>query len=116
MRIRNLTPHAIILVGPNNESVTLPPDPEGPARVSISREPDGEVQIDGVSWPVRISRTVVSAPANLPPRQDGVLLLVARAVAEAAPERDDLVIVDETIRDEKGRIVGARALARLVLY
>ncbi|HEY8341536.1 MAG TPA: hypothetical protein VIK75_00800, partial [Calditerricola sp.] len=68
MRIRNLTPHAIILVGPNNESVTLPPDPEGPARVSISREPDGEVQIDGVSWPVRISRTVVSAPANLPPR------------------------------------------------
>ena len=113
MRIRNLTPHPIILVGPNNESITLQPDPEGPARVEIRRIPDGEVAVDGAGWSIPVSRTEVASPASLPPKEPGVLLLVSRAVAEANPERDDLVFVDLTVRDSQGRIIGAKALARI---
>jgi hypothetical protein len=38
---------------------------------------------------------------------------VSRQVAEAARDRGDLLVVDETVRDNEGRIIGARALASL---
>lgn len=41
------------------------------------------------------------------------LLIVSRLVAEACPERDDLVVPDDTVRDDAGRIIGCRALARV---
>lgn len=50
---------------------------------------------------------------NLPAPQPWVAYIVSRVVAEAARGRDDLFIVDDAVRDGEGRIVGARALARV---
>lgn len=41
------------------------------------------------------------------------MYVVSRQVAEAAPERDDLYVVDDTVQDDQGRIIGDRGLARI---
>jgi len=45
------------------------------------------------------------------PSDVGDWLIVSRQVAEARRDRGDLLIVDDTVRDEQGRIIGARRLA-----
>lgn len=34
-------------------------------------------------------------------------------VANAVPHRNDVFIVDDTVRDDEGRIIGAKALAHV---
>lgn len=138
--IINLTPHEIKLVWEKNgeqyDSIVLPPSPN-PARVEMKRERIQEVELKiSVSplesnedtyeinsrgcdesyyytYPININRVTVGKVYNLPEPRDGVLYLVSRQVAEACPQRQDLVIVDETIRNDKGQIIGAKSLARI---
>ena len=51
-------------------------------------------------------------PRNLPAPQENTLFIVSRIVAEAlANERDDLIFVDTTIKEDN-RIIGCEAFAR----
>lgn len=50
---------------------------------------------------------------NLPEPQEGVVYVVSALVAQAVPDREDVFIPDDTVRDEQGRIIGVRALARV---
>lgn len=112
MTLLNLTPHAVHFrysaeVDPH---LTLHPV-ASPARVVVTREQQDVLSIHGISVPV--NRAVFGEVENLPPPEDGTAYVVSRVVAEAARGRDDLYIVDDTVRDAEGRIVGARALARV---
>jgi len=49
----------------------------------------------------------------LPDKQEGVLYIVSRITAEALPNRDDLLMVDGTVRDDDGRIIGCTGFAQL---
>lgn len=113
MKLVNLCPHPITLIGPNDERVTIPPDPAGPARCEILSVFIGEINAEGVPFAIPVRGTMLGTVTSLPPRQEGVVYIVSRQVAEACPNRDDLFIVDQTVRDEQGRIIGARALARI---
>jgi hypothetical protein len=64
-----------------------------PTRLVLAPDvPDGEVVVGSVSVPlVRTSATPVIV--GLPDPEPGVLLIVARPVAEADPHRDDLVLI-----------------------
>jgi len=106
----NLTPHVVRLVG-DGAAVELAP--AGPvARVVLRPDrADGVVRIGRLVVPLR--RTSASSlVTGVPNRRPGVLLIVARAVAEALPDRDDLFYPHDTVRDEHGVVVGCRALAR----
>jgi len=46
------------------------------------------------------------------PRPD-TIYVVSALVAQAVPERQDVFIVDDAVRDDQGRIIGARALAHV---
>lgn len=122
--MRNLTPHAVVLLGQiwseelerwvdDPTPVVLPP--AGPVpRVAMTRVAVGRVPAhpgDDVTW-VPLYRTSAGEVTDLPP-QTTSWLIVSRAVAEACPERGDLLIPDNTVRDEQGRITGCRALASL---
>jgi hypothetical protein len=110
MRLINLTPHPVnLLLG--ERVVTVPP--EGVvARVREEILPDtGIVTDDGVEIPV--VRKVLREVTGLPEPSDGVAFVVSLAVAQAAREREDLLVTDDFIRDEEGRIIGARRLSRL---
>lgn len=113
VKLVNLTPHPITFVGPNNEQVTIPPDPHGPARCEIERAFIEELQVQNIPFPLPVRGTRLGAVVSLPEPQEGVVYVVSRQVAEAAPERRDLYVVDDTVRDEQGRVVGARGLARI---
>lgn len=49
---------------------------------------------------------------NLPPRRDGVYYIVSRQVAEAAPDRDDLIFPDQIVYGPGGEKLGCQAFAQ----
>lgn len=101
MKIRNLTPHPLVLGG-----VGLQPEGVVP-RVKVRRE---MVITADKELPVPVYATVAEGISDLPAKESGVLLIVSRVVAEAARERSDLVFPDELVRDPEGNVIGARSL------
>jgi hypothetical protein len=108
--LRNLTAHPVTIVG-EGASIVLPACPS-PPRITDQVVRDVPVIVDGLDIPVR--DIVAGTVAGLPEPREGVLLVVPRIVAAARPERADLVVPFDDIRDSSGRVIGCRALARLV--
>lgn len=113
MKIVNLTPHELNFMpeGPDGPQVTI--EPSGVvARCATTREAVDTVEIDGVEVP--INQTSFGALEGLPEPKDDVVYVVSALAAQAAVKagRTDVFIVDDSVRDEAGRIIGARALAR----
>ncbi len=108
-KIINLTPHDVVLIISEERSVTFPsyaavrPIP----RVSSRTVSDGD--IDGFP----LTRTEYGEVENLPEPKDGVWYIVSAMVAGRCPDRRDLVIPNEAVRDEKGRIIGCRSFGRI---
>jgi hypothetical protein len=112
MRIINLTPHALQLMpsGPTGPVVTIPPSGLV-ARCATSRVQVGTVTVDGISVPV--NQTRFGQVSDLPDPQPDTIFVVSALVAQAVPGRQDVFIVDDTVRDDQGRIIGCRALAHV---
>ena len=112
MRIVNLTPHALNLMpsGPTGPVVTIPPSGQV-ARCAVDRVQVDTVTVDGISVPV--NQTRFGSVSDLPDPQPDTIFVVSALVAQAVPERQDVYIVDDAVRDEQGRIIGARALAHV---
>lgn len=101
----NLTPHAINIIV-NGETKTI--EPSGTiARVVMTQERIGEV--DGIP----VYRNTYGKPENLPEPQEGTYYIVSALLAQAIPEREDVLITSNPIRDEAGRIIGCGALAHI---
>ena len=111
-QIINLTPHAINLMpdGPDGSVITVPPSGQI-ARCSVDQRSFGFMFVDGVTVPIHQNKygTVV----NLPDTQPDTIYVVSALVAQAVPDRPDVFIVDDAVRDNHGRIIGAKALAHV---
>lgn len=104
MKLINLTPHAITFVN-EDETQILVVEPSGEiARVSVHTETVGE--INGIP----ITTSVFGEVENLPDPQDGTIYIVSSLVAQRCNNRDDVFIPNESVRDDKGRIIGCRSL------
>ncbi len=100
----NLTPHEIVIVGGEGEVIArIAPEPT-PARCTVQREV--AFDLDGIA----VNRSVFGEVFGLPEQKAGVWLIVSRIVAEAA-KRNDLLVPDETVRDQRGQIVGCKSFA-----
>ena len=95
----NLTPHVINLPG----GVELEPTTSTP-RVSVT-----EKRRPSVCGFCTISE-IFGEVENLPERQPDTFYIVSRLVKLASPDRKDLVVPGCLTRDEKGRIIGCKAL------
>lgn len=101
----NLTPHAINVVI-NGETKTI--EPSGSiARVSMTQELINT--IDGIP----VYRNSYGKPEGLPEPKENTYYIVSALLAQAVPEREDVLITSNPIRDEAGRIVGCGALAHI---
>ncbi|NNG67530.1 hypothetical protein [Caldanaerobacter subterraneus] len=110
MKLVNLTPHEITLILEGGE-LHIPPSGTV-ARCTTNRVTVEEVHIDGLKIP--INKTEFGEVENLPEPEEGTYFIVSAIVAQAmSGKRSDLLIPDDAVRDEQGRIVGARALARV---
>ena len=112
MRIVNLTPHPLNLMpeGPDGPTVTIPPSGQV-ARCATSRVQVDTVTADGITVPV--NQTRFGEVSDLPDPQPDTIFVVSALVAQAVPERQDVFITDDAVRDDQGRIIGCRALAHI---
>lgn len=105
----NLTPHTVDYIHEDGTTESLPS--QGVARALQTTE--FIETVDGY----RITRSAYGAPVDLPEPQDGVNLIVSLATMKAALKHGrpvwDLYIVNETVRDSAGHIVGCKSFARV---
>ena len=107
MKLKNFTPHNVVIVI-NDSKIVIPSD--GIARVTETKTITPSIDVDGV-----VIETFVSAfgeVENLPPQEEGVMVIVSALVASAAKGRDDLLVPGELVRDDGGNIVGCKSLRR----
>jgi len=112
LNIVNLTPHPLNLMpeGPDGPTATIPPSGQV-ARCAVDREQVDTVTVDGITVPV--NQTRFGEVSDLPDPRPDTIYVVSALVAQAVPERQDVFIVDDAVRDDQGRIIGARALAHV---
>jgi hypothetical protein len=120
LRVRNLTPHPLVLIkrafsedtGREYEWPVIIPPSGVVARVTMERERVRRLAVSEETT-IPVVRTRAGDAEGLPEPGD-VPLIVSRQVAEACPDRGDLFVVDDTVRDiADGSIIGFRALATL---
>lgn len=105
MKIVNLTPHSLTLVG---ENATLVVPPSGiVARLAVTRTALSPVVVDGVELVVNLP--VMGDVTDLPAAEEGVVLITSAVVASAV-NRPDVMSPGELIRDNAGNVIGARGL------
>lgn len=101
----NLTPHALNVHRPDGTVLNIPPsgDVARVARDSVATRHAGDVPID-------VTRS--GAVTGLPDPVSGVFYVVSGMVASATPLRDDVVSPGPLVRDDDGRPIGCRGLAK----
>ena len=109
MKIINATPHAINIIG-DNGNILLTVEPSGIlVRVSQKTTDAGCITADGVLIPV--TSNIFGDVVGLPDQQDDTIIIVSAMVANACKDRADLALVNQAVRDDKGRIIGCRSLS-----
>ncbi|GAA0992145.1 hypothetical protein [Nocardiopsis tropica] len=103
MPVVNLTPHAVTVVDESSRVIRRWPGSDAPARVEAVRVPVG-LEVAGVPLMAE-ERT----RANLPEPQDGVWFIVSSVVGSAHPERRDLLVPSDLVRDGKGVVTACRS-------
>lgn len=105
-----MTPHAITLLDKENRVLAVLQS-EGVARAASMRQQTGSIRIGDADIPV--NATSFGAVSGLPEPMEGHAYVVSVLTAQAVAGRDDIYITDDAVRDDAGRIIGCRALARV---
>tara|TARA_R100000234_G_scaffold39403_1_gene23521 strand:- start:6052 stop:6462 length:411 start_codon:yes stop_codon:yes gene_type:complete len=124
----NMTPHEINMVDDNGE-VLLSIQPSGNTiRLSEEWGPLGEFHFDIYYEPVSsctavddefvipiksVQMKIPDDGMELPPIRDNVWYIVSRAVCETFTNRTDFLMVGQTVRNDKGQIIGAKCFSQL---
>lgn len=110
MKILNFTPHAVTIRTPKGETVY---PSVGVARADTRSQVVG--YIDDLPIVKKTFGAVYGLPESVP---NDTILIVSSLTAQAAKEHkhplcDRLYIVNDTVRDENGRIVACTSLAQV---
>jgi hypothetical protein len=107
-QVINLTPHTVTVVAPSGATFTYPPS-FTPARVSVDAASAPALD-DGCPTCTMVRGDVTGLPA--PGSVAGALYIVSRMVADASPDRGDLLVPGAAIRDANNAVVGCTSLVR----
>lgn len=100
----NMTPHEVnILNADNSLFLTIPPSGKQ-ARLAVSTVEAGVVN------GVRLSKTVFGEVQGLPEQVENTYIIVSQLVKNGQPDRTDLLVPAEVVRDLKGNIIGCKSL------
>lgn len=114
-KIKNLTPHEVTLVGEDGKVIATFPS-EGVLRLPQTTLRVATLKVEGDGVEIPITQTSFGGLEQLPPKEEGTIYIVSSLVCQAAPHRGDFYIPDQTVRDERGRIIGCRSLSRNPWY
>ncbi len=104
--IFNLTPHPIHILDEDNKIIRAYPTSGSVARVGVINTKKG-FTIDDI--PV-FSKEFTEA-INVPEYKFGTFYIVSQIVKAALPNRDDLIVPDDIVRDNVGNIIGCRSFS-----
>ena len=107
MKLKNFTPHNVVIVI-NATKIVIPSD--GIARVTETKTVTPSIDVDGVI--IETFKSSFGEVENLPPQEDGVMVIVSAMAASAAKDRNDLLVPGELVRDNDGNIIGCKSLRR----
>ena len=109
VKVVNCTPHDVNLITENG-SITFPRSGIIP-RLTEQQNKINSVIVNGIEIDI-MSKSFLE-PEGLPEPKENTIFIVSALVAGAVKNRDDLVIPNDIIRDDKGNIIGCRNLARI---
>lgn len=111
MKLVNLTPHAIRIIGAFRcDSMTVVPPDGMVARVTHRDLFEGFFEVGDSLVPTY--HTIFGTVDGLPDEVEGTVYIVSALVAKAIPGRRDLYSPAGLIRDENGNVIGCRGLCR----
>lgn len=97
--IINLCPHDVVVIQDNGE-IIFP-------KTNIHARLEAKTERDGFSI---FSKTTFGKVKNLPKPAVGTYYIVSQLIKSALPEREDLCVPAEVVRDMKGNIIGCKSL------
>lgn len=112
MQLVNLTPHAINLIT-DGGTITIPPSGQ-----VLRAEETSVIQFHLTlqEGEVPVKRMEYGVPNFVPEQKPDTFYIVSALAAQALrrhqPDRNDFLVVADAVRDDQGKIIGARALAR----
>ena len=108
MKLKNFTPHNVVIVINETTKIVIPSD--GIARVTETKTATPSIDVDGVI--IETFKSSFGEVENLPPQEEGVMVIVSAMAADAAKDRNDLLVPGELVRDNDGNIIGCKSLRR----
>lgn len=99
-----MTPHPVHIVDADGQVLVTFPKGETMIRLAVSTASAGTVA--GVA----LSKTVFGEPVGLPDFSEGTYYIVSQLVKNALPDRSDLLVPAEVVRDANGNILGCKSL------
>ena len=108
----NLTPHDVTIVFEDGTTLKVPTSGTV-ARVASTNDTVGGVMTESGTVPIKaVSYGEVTGLPEYDPDKS-VFYLVSSLVAARVPERIDVLVPGDFIRDEKGNITGCKSLNRV---
>ena len=108
----NLTPHDITILFEDGTILKVPASGTV-ARVASTNDTVGGVMTEGGTIPIKaVSYGEVTGLPEYDPDKS-VFYLVSSLVAARVPDRRDVLVPGDFVRDEKGNIIGCRSLNRV---
>ena len=104
-KIVNMTPHPIMIV---TQAGQLVKRVETAGQIRLASQTVAGKPIDGVPT----TTTIFGEPVGLPASAPGTYYIVSQLVKSALPNRTDLLVPAEVVRDSSGNIIGCRSLGR----
>lgn len=102
--ILNYTPHTVNIIDLEGKVIQDFPS-VGEIRCKQTNEQIGQINN------IPISSTCFGEVIGLPKEQKGTYYIVSRLVKQACPSRQDLLVPNELVRNDKGQIIGCKSLA-----
>ena len=103
-RIINATPHDVNIVDESGSIICIFLKTDMCIRLSARVEHIGEID------DIPISQTVFGEPEGLPDYEFGTYYIVSQLVKSALPQRKDLLVPAEVVRDSNNQIIGCKSL------
>ena len=103
--IINKTPHTVYVYDDNSVLVAEYQPNSIPVRIKADVKRIGDLA------GIPLTSTVYGDLEGLPDEQPGVCYIVSGLVKAACPERKDLLVPSEQLRDDQGRVIGCKSFS-----
>lgn len=104
MKIVNTTPHNVNICDDNGDVINTFPKSPFPIRLSMTSNNVGD--LDGIPL-----MNVSYGDTDLPSVQNNVFYIVSALLKQSFPDRQDLLVPHDIVRDNDGNIIGCKSFS-----